>query len=132
MDRHDTDRSERLLVEAVYGLAREVCALREQAKEFCTHQAGHSDNETKLILKRIERTLEISMATQKDQVEVAKAQATLIAEIGKEQATLIERIKTLNEAVGNQTDASPELVEAMGAVSTQLQVLADVVPGTPA
>lgn len=129
MDKHDNDRSERLLVEAVYSLAREVCALRAEGKEFCAQVAAQLDNQA--ILKRIETKVTSIMASQKDQVAVAQAQATLIAEIGAEQTILIERIKTLEEAVGNQTDASPELVEAMEAVSAQLRVVADKVPGTP-
>lgn len=106
------------LSEAIRLLARELGEIRENNE--------HS------LLKRMDQHLHKIMATQAELVTQAKAQADTIAKIGLETDKLIQNVKDLQDAVNNQTNASPELVEAMGAVSTQLQQLDDKVPDATA
>lgn len=68
------------------------------------------------------------MATQAEVAAELRAAMATIEKIGTETDKLIQTVKDLEAAVGNQTGASPELLEALADVKTQLGILDDKVP----
>lgn len=110
-------------------LTSAVCDLAHQVKRVAEHMAKQQEQQAVLhAIADLKRTI---MATQVELVAQAKAQTVLLNEISTELDTTLQKVKDLQEAVDNQSNASPELVDAMKAVSDQLQVVADKVPGSP-
>lgn len=68
------------------------------------------------------------MAKQSEIVAQLGESAKQIEKITNETRSLITKIETLQAAVDNQDNASPELVAASAAVATQLSVVDDLVP----
>jgi len=76
----------------------------------------------------VEKTLRKIMATQTEIVAQLKAAVDTINKIGAETDKSLLLIKDLQDAVANQSSASPELVAATDALVAQLKVVDDKVP----
>jgi uncharacterized membrane protein YdfJ with MMPL/SSD domain len=101
-----------------------------QAIEGLTHElrAATVKRETQIILNRIEQ-LENTMA--QTQAEIAAQLRSLtdtVNKIGVETDKSLQLIKDLQAAVDNQTNASPELIDATNALAAQLKIVDDKVP----
>lgn len=68
------------------------------------------------------------MATQKELTAEINALGETVSKIGSETQTLKQKVTDLEDALENQTDASPELVAAVEALKTQVQVVDELVP----
>lgn len=68
------------------------------------------------------------MATQAEVVAQVNSLKDIVNKIGVETDKSLQLIKDLQDALANQTNASPELVEAVEALAAQLKVVDDKVP----
>ena len=91
---------------------------------FKSHPKHHNWN-------RLEKKVRQIMATQAEIVtQLTEANATL-AKIGTETDSLLVKIAELQSIIDGMADASPELVDAMAAVSAQIKSIDDKVPDAP-
>lgn len=125
-ERHDEDRREDRLADAVRLLAGEI------------HELRH--NRTHVILDRLTQMENRIMATQAElsaDLRAVRAQqektAQEIADLQTAQNVAIAKIVELEEVIAAGVTPSQELVDAVAAVKTQAQIVDDLIPdvGTP-
>ena len=68
------------------------------------------------------------MTTQSEIAADVNAVKDQLQKIGNETSTLLQRVADLEAAVGNQDNASQELVDAVAALKQQAQLVDDLVP----
>src|SRR5437879_1364217 len=98
--------------------------------EGLTHElrATTVKRETQIILNRIEQLEKTIMATQAEIAAQLRTQIDIINKIGVETDKSLQLIKDLQAAVNNQTNATPELIDAANALAAQLKIVDDKVP----
>lgn len=72
------------------------------------------------------------MATQAEIVRQLQEANLTLAKIGTETDSLLVKIAELQKIIDGMTDATPELVDAMAAVSASIKALDEKVPDLPA
>lgn len=82
-------------------------------------------------LNDLQRTIRIIVATQAEIVKQFQDANLTLAKIGTETDSLLTKIADLQRIIDGMTDASPELVDAMRAVSASIKALDDKVPDLP-
>lgn len=122
----DKRRDDRMLVEAIGSLAKEVCAFRCQLQEFCAQVAAQLDNQA--ILKRIETKVDQVMGKVNDFLVAQKAYnegnktaiggiATTITEVAGDQDELLKKIEALQNTPGDFTPEEKVLADQIQADS---------------
>jgi ribosomal protein RSM22 (predicted rRNA methylase) len=103
-----------------------------QAIEGLTHElrADTIRHQTDRILDRIQQLENKIMATQAEIAAQLRTQTDVINKIGVETDKSLQLIKDLQTAVDNQTNATPELIDAANALAAQLKIVDDKVPDT--
>lgn len=83
------------------------------------------------ILLSLHRKVSFIMATQPELVSSINALTANVAKIGTETRTLLQRITDLEQAIVNGAPVSPEVLEALAALQTQVGVVDALVPDAP-
>lgn len=121
-----------LVAENTRHVAAQTRWLRENAgaasKSDLEKAVNQSEERLMVVLLEIKKGTGQIMATQAEAAAELRAAKETILKIGLETDKLIQTVKDLEAAVGNQTNASPELLEALAEVKTQLGILDDKVP----
>lgn len=71
------------------------------------------------------------MASQKQLADQINRLGDVVKKIGNETSSLKQKVADLETALENQADVSPELQEAVDAVTAQLKVVDDLVADAP-
>lgn len=83
---------------------------------------------TKLDLIKMENRI---MATQQEQTVKLNEATERLKKVQTETRTLLDKIKELTDALANQSNVTPELQAAVDAITTQVQVVDELVPDAP-
>jgi chromosome segregation ATPase len=124
-------------------LANLTASIQELTHELRAHTIHHA---TERILDRIQQLENKIMASQAEivaQLKTATAQiaeigtgvtdiGTAVDKIGTETDKSLQLIKDLQTAVDNQTNATPELIDATNALASQVGVVSTAVTGAKA
>lgn len=113
-----TDHAAERLAESIHSLAHAV------------REAGDNRQQTQIILHRIIEMESKLMATQQEIAAQLRSLTETVNKIGTETDKSLQLIKDLQTAVDNQTNASPELIDATNALAAQLKIVDDKVPDT--
>jgi sugar-specific transcriptional regulator TrmB len=107
----------------------EIANLTASIQELTHELRAHTIHEaTNRILDRIQQLENTIMATQAEIAAQLRAQTDIVNKIGVETDKSLQLIKDLQAAVNNQTNASPELIDATNALAAQLKIVDDKVP----
>jgi ABC-type transporter Mla subunit MlaD len=107
----------------------EIANLTDSIREL-THElrAATVKQETQIILHRIEQLEKLMAQTQAEISAQLRSLTDTVNKIGVETDKSLQLIKDLQTAVDNQTNASPELIDATNALAAQLKIVDDKVP----
>lgn len=125
-ERHEEDRREDRLADAIRLLAGEIHELRHDKTNVILDRLTQMEN--RIMASNAELTADLKLVLAQ-QVKTAQE----IADVQTAQNVAIQKIVELEEVIAAGVTPSQELVDAVAAVKTQAQIVDDLIPdvGTP-
>ena len=106
-------------------IANLTASIQELTHELRAHTIHHA---TERILDRIQQLENKIMPSQAEIAAQLRSLIDTVNKIGVETDKSLKLIKDLQDAVNNQTNATPELIDAANALAAQLKIVDDKVP----